>query len=110
MDRNTKILLGIALAAVLLAYSNHFRNSFHFDDSHAVTDNPYIRDLRNIPRFFTDAQTFSTLPANRAYRPVVSTSLAVDYWLAGGLNPFWYHLSTFVWYLLQLGLMYFLFE
>ena len=63
---------GLALMAVLLAYLNCFQNEFHFDDFHTITDNPAVRSLRNVPRFFTDASTFSVLPANRTYRPVVS--------------------------------------
>lgn len=96
-------------AAVLLAYANHFDNEFHFDDSHAIVENPYIRDLSSIPRFFTDGRTFSSLPQNQQYRPIVSTSLAIDYQLAGGLSPRMFHVSTFLWFLLQLALMYGLF-
>jgi tetratricopeptide (TPR) repeat protein len=101
------LLLAIALFA---CYSNHFGNSFHFDDSHTVVQNPYIRSLSNIPRFFTDATTFSVLPANRTWRPLVSVSLAFDYWLGGGLKPFWFHVSTFIWYLAQLAVMFLLFR
>lgn len=101
------LLLGIALLA---CYSNHFGNSFHFDDSHTVVQNPYIRSLGNIPKFFTDATTFSVLPANRTWRPLVSASLAFDYWLGGGLKPFWFHVSTFIWYLAQLAVMFLLFR
>jgi hypothetical protein len=75
-------LSGCLVLAVVLVYSNHFDNAFHFDDFHTVTDNPYIRSLRNIPQFFTNAETFSTLPTNRSYRPLISTSLALD--LLGG--------------------------
>jgi tetratricopeptide (TPR) repeat protein len=97
------------LCAVALTYSNHFRNDFHFDDFHTITENVYVRDLTNVPRFFSDATSSSTLPANRAWRPIVSTSLAVDYWLGGGYKPLYFHLSTFVWFLVQLLLMYALF-
>jgi len=96
--------------AVLACYSNHFGNSFHFDDAHAVVQNPYITSLSNIPRFFADATTFSVLPPNRTWRPLVSSSLAFDYWLGGGLKPFWFHLSTFLWYLAQLAVMFILFR
>jgi tetratricopeptide (TPR) repeat protein len=98
------------LALVTLVYANHFHNDFHFDDFHTITSNPYIRDLRNIPRFFTDADTFSTLPANRSWRPLVSTSLAIDYWLGKGLKPLWFQSSTFFWFLVQLVLMFSLFR
>jgi protein O-mannosyl-transferase len=84
-------LLVVALVAV---YANHFHNSFHFDDAHTVENNASIRELRNIPQFFCDATTFSSLPSNQSYRPLVSTLLAVDYRL-GGLDPFWFHLSIF---------------
>jgi tetratricopeptide (TPR) repeat protein len=105
--RSRQVLLPAAiLLAVLAAYFNHWDNSFHFDDSHAVVDNPYIRSLRNVPRFFTDATTFSVLPANRTYRPMVSASLAFDYAMGHGYNSFWFHLSTFVVFLAQLVAMY----
>ncbi len=86
----------VLLAIVLLAaYANHFHNSFHFDDAHAVENNAPIRELRNIPLFFRDATTFSSLPSNQSYRPLVSTLLAIDYWISGGLHPFWFHFSIF---------------
>ena len=78
--------------ALLAAYANHFHNSFHFDDAHTVENNAAIREVRNIPMFFRDATTFSSLPSNQSYRPLVSTLLAIDYRL-GGLQPFWFHLS-----------------
>jgi Flp pilus assembly protein TadD len=87
---------GVALlvVAIFAAYANHFHNSFHFDDAHTIVNNGAIQDLGNIPLFFRDATTFSSLPSNQSYRPLVSTLLAIDYEL-GGLNPFWFHLSIF---------------
>ena len=92
-------------AAILLAlaYSNHFQNGFHFDDSHAIQDNIYVRNIRNIPRYFTDATTFSVLPLNQSYRPLLQTTFAVDYWLAGGYKPIVFQVDTFIWYGLLLG-------
>jgi tetratricopeptide (TPR) repeat protein len=95
---------GFSLVLLFAAYSNHFHNSFHFDDDHVIETNLYIRSLKNIPAFFTDARTFSSLPANSAYRPIVTLSLALDYWLGGGLDPWQFHLSQFL-ILLSLGLM-----
>src|ERR1051325_1210292 len=85
----------LLLATLLAVYSNHFQNSFHFDDAHTVVNNAAIQSLRNIPRFFVDATTFSSLPSNQSYRPLVSTLLSIDYCI-GGLNTFWFHLSIFV--------------
>ncbi len=109
-SKRIRIAALLLLLAVALAYSNHFQNGFHFDDSHTVTDNPYIRSLHNAKLFFTDPTTFSVLPANRTYRPLVTLSLAFDYWLGGGLKPFYFHLDTFLWYLAQLALMFALFR
>jgi protein O-mannosyl-transferase len=100
----------LVLAAVALAYANHFENGFHFDDFHTVNNNPYIRSLHNAKLFFTDPTTFSVLPANRTYRPLVTLSLAFDYWLGGGLKPLYFHLDTFLWFLGQLVLMFLLFH
>ena len=107
---NVRLALCGLLLLVLATYSNHFHNSFHFDDSHAVTDNPWIRDIHNIPHIFASAETFSALPANRSYRPVVTASLAIDYWMGHGLEPLWFHISTFVWFIVQLGMMFVLFR
>ena len=99
--RDTKpAIFGGALLSLLLlaAYSNHFGNSFHFDDAHTVVNNAAIQSLRNIPRFFTDATTFSSLPSNQSYRPLVSTLFAIDYAI-GHLKPFWFHFSIFTLFL-----------
>ncbi len=85
----------LLLLAILATYANHFHNSFHFDDWHTIVNNTSIRELRNVPLFFRDATTFSAAPSNQSYRPLVSTLLAIDYRLAHGLEPFWFHLSIF---------------
>lgn len=103
-------LLVVALAGtVALAYSNHFGNSFHFDDSHVIEQNLNVRSIGNIPRFFADATTFSALPANQTYRPVLSTFFAVAYRLGGG-SPRWFHVMGFSGYLVLWMLLFFLFR
>jgi protein O-mannosyl-transferase len=89
-----KSRVALLLVALVAAYGNHFHNSFHFDDAHTIENNATIREIGNIPLFFRDATTFSSLPSNQSYRPLVSTLLAIDYRL-GGLHPFWFHLSIF---------------
>jgi tetratricopeptide (TPR) repeat protein len=105
------IILGLFFLCVLiLAYANHFDNGFYFDDIHTIVNNEYIRDISNIPTFFTDLASFGTMPNNRGYRPIVTTLNAVDY-LAGGnkLEPFYFHLSIFLWYIAQCVLMFIIF-
>src|SRR5436305_1328809 len=92
------IAAGLLAALLLATYSNHFQNSFHFDDAHTIVNNAAIRDLKNIPLFFRDGTTFSSLPSNQSYRPLVSTLIAIDYRL-GGSNTFAYHMSIFALFL-----------
>jgi Flp pilus assembly protein TadD len=111
-DRRAKtgLWLAVLLAAVAAAYANHFGNGFHFDDANVIVENAWVRDLRNVPRFFVDPTTYSTLPDHHIYRPITLTTLAIDYRLGHGLNPFWFHFSTFCWYLVLIVLAYFLFR
>ncbi|MFN8278125.1 MAG: tetratricopeptide repeat protein [Chitinophagales bacterium] len=99
------------LGAVLFAYWNHFNNPFHFDDDHTIVSNYWIKDIHNIPRFFTDATTTSSLPANQAYRPGLTTLNAIDYWIGGKPEPtpFYYHLHIFISFLLLGVCLYFFF-
>ena len=99
----------LVFSAVGWTYANHFHNGFHFDDFHTITGNVFIRSLANLPRFFTDPATSSSLPTHRTWRPLVTASLALDYWLGQGYTPLYFHLSTFVWFLAQLCCMYVLF-
>jgi tetratricopeptide (TPR) repeat protein len=105
MKRQHSIWRLVLLLAVVLAYANSFNNAFQFDDHHTVINNPAIRSLRNLPRFFTDATTFSVLPSNQTYRPMVSASLALDYAMGHGYVPKWFHLSTFLLFVLLVALL-----
>jgi tetratricopeptide (TPR) repeat protein len=111
MSDNQKIwiLAALLFAAIMVTYSNHWHNEFHFDDAHTIQNNVYIEKLHNIPLFFKDPKTFSTLPSHCSYRPLVSTTLAIDYHFGGLGDTFYFHLSTFILFLLQGILMYFMF-
>ena len=110
MKLKTPVLFVCIAALATIVYSNHFGNEFHFDDYHTIVQNPYIRDIHNLPRFFVDKESTSVLPANRAWRPLVFASLAIDYWFGNAMKPFYFHLSTFCWFLVLLALMFALFR
>ena len=88
----------LAIAGLILTYSNHFNNPFHFDDAHTIESNAAIRNIKNIPKFFVDGTTFSSLPANQAFRPGLTTLNTIDFWIAGKKEPvpFQFHLSIFI--------------
>ncbi len=106
-----RIGLGLLLLIIITSavYGNHFDNSFHFDDSHTIVNNLSIRDINNWPSFFKDGTTFSTLPSNQSYRPVVTLLNSIDYHISGKQepDPFVFHISIFTSFIL-LGLFFFL--
>lgn len=75
-----------------LVYFNTLQNDFVFDDESVVQNYMAIRDLSNIPKFFTAQEGFHKV-IGRYYRPVVSTTYTVDYAL-WGLTPKGFHLSN----------------
>jgi Flp pilus assembly protein TadD len=91
----------LAIGLLAVAYANHFQGEFHLDDFHTIVNNLFIRDLANVPRFFVDPRTFSALPANQSYRPLVTATLAIDYRIGGGLRPEVLHATNFGLLLLQ---------
>jgi len=108
ISKHELLFFAIFLPALFLVYSNHFHNGFHFDDSHTIESNVFIQNIKNIPKFFTDATTTSSLPLNQAYRPVVTSMNAIDYWLGGKLDPFYFHIHIFLEYMLLCVLIYFM--
>jgi len=104
-------LIFITMGTVL--YINSLDNPFVYDDDMYIVKNMNIRDLDNIPRFFTSPRLSTNDPSNAGhYRPLVVTSYAVNY-AVGGLNPFGYHIvnlgfhagAAFLLYLLMKYLM-----
>jgi len=83
-------LCAALILATLAAYANHFHNGFYFDDSHSIIDNPGIRTLRNIPRFFTDSSLFSSIKGLQVYRPLLpdpTNQAAMRYLALAGQLP-----------------------
>jgi hypothetical protein len=75
------IAFGVIAVMVLIAYSNTFTASFHFDDNPSILENSGIRHV-------TPEGIISTLLGQR---PVVYLSIMFNYWL-GGLNVVGWHI------------------
>jgi tetratricopeptide (TPR) repeat protein len=74
-------------AAALLVYLPALGNPFVYDDSINIVKNASIRQLSNLPRFFTRAETATSNESYVVvYRPLSTVSYAVDYAL-GRLRP-----------------------
>ena len=99
------ILASIVFVTIIFAYSNHFSNSFQFDDGHTIENNSAIQEL-NIKSFFNDPTTFSSLPANQSYRPLTTLENAIDYKIGNGLNSRTFHIHIFITYMLACILLF----
>jgi len=100
------VLTLLVVAAMLFAYSNHFTNAFHFDDSHSIVNNSDIEEI-DMVRFFTDATTFSSLITNQSYRPLTTLENAIDYHIGGGLDPKPFHIHIFLTFLAACIILFF---
>jgi hypothetical protein len=93
---------------VALVYLNSLDNAFHFDDEHSLVENPHIRQLKNIPKFFYEPQMFSRNIGSEMYRPLVLVSYALNYHL-GGYNVHGFHALNILLHLICVVLVYRLF-
>jgi tetratricopeptide (TPR) repeat protein len=88
--QKTKYHLLVALLLVGLFYSNTVHNDFALDDFPRIVENPTIKSLKNLPRFFTTE--FSPSPhQNGLYRPIATLSYALNFAFSG-FDTYSYHL------------------
>lgn len=120
MTKGRFIAIAIGLMVVLTSvYSNHFNNGFYFDDIHTIVNNEYVRSIQ-LKEYFTNIETFGTMPNNRGYRPIVTLLNAIDYAISGWwaddgptrafpteLDAIIFHISIWFWYLVQGVLLFF---
>lgn len=97
-------------AATFIIYSNSLGGEFLSDDNYFIVKNVAVRNLANIPSFFTNpaAVAFSAL-AEDVYRPVTAASYAVDYRLFL-LNSFGYHLENVLFHAANAALVFLLLD
>jgi tetratricopeptide (TPR) repeat protein len=93
--RFTWSFLVILTLGIGCSYWNSFTIGFYFDDSYGIAENPAIRSLRNIPSYFVDPFTLTTVRENVDVRPILSASFALNY-LISGVEPWSYHLFNLV--------------
>jgi len=99
------LLALLTVISIFFAYSNHFSNGFQFDDSHTIEENNSLKEV-DIVKFFTDGSTYSTLATNQTYRPLSTLENAIDYAIAGELNPRVFHIHIFITFLITCALLF----
>ena len=100
------LTLAIAIAGVIGAWSNHFDNAFHEEDIRTIVNNPAIRDLGNLPKFFVDPSLFSTKQSEAAYQPVTSVVFTINRAIRGRVEHVLFHFQNFMWFCIEILLLY----
>jgi len=95
------VITFLTLLAIAL-YLNSLRNPFHFDDIPSIVENPYIRDLKDIPLFLKGLEVRTNW-----FRVLPTLSFAINYHYHG-LNVFGYHLVNLILHILSGILVYFI--
>ncbi|MBI4646256.1 MAG: tetratricopeptide repeat protein [Bacteroidia bacterium] len=95
-------LPGILLITTLIYFQTLFNDFVSMDDYLFVTENPYIRGFN----FENILYNFSH-PTGGHFQPITQLTYMLDY-LLGGYEPFMYHLSSFIYHLINIILVFYL--
>lgn len=93
-------LFGRALVAGLAlgCYVNSCWGDFVFDDSEAVVNNqdvdPGASSLAEVFSHDFWGENISSKTSHKSYRPLTVLSFRLSFWLAGGRDPFHFHLAN----------------
>jgi hypothetical protein len=100
------------LAALLTVsfsiYAPSLSGDFIIDDIPQVRDNPYIRDISSIPRYFTKGlweNSALEITTEKRYLPMTLVPMLLNYQVWGN-NPFGYHLFLLILHLANTFLVY----
>ena len=86
------LLFCVFSAITACLYASNFDHEFHMDSTYGLQDNPWIRSLSFIPRYFVDPFTLTALRANGDYRPILQVTYALNHSISG-LDMWSWHLT-----------------
>lgn len=82
------------VALPFVVYSNNYRHDFELDDAYTIVGNTSLRSLREIPRYFVDPSTYTSIREQAEYRPILQTTYALNFAVSG--------YDTWSWHLVQI--------
>ena len=98
--------LFLLILITTVAYGRSLSHQFVWDDEPIIIENPYIRNIGNIPSFFFPYYWKYNHPGTKGqYRPLRTVSLAISYRL-WKFRPFGYHLTNLILHILNVLLVY----
>lgn len=97
---HTVVLVGVCF----VVFSNAYDHVYNLDSTYGIEGNSYVRSLENVPLFFTDPLTLTSLRANGEYRPVLQTTFALNYAISGYQMWSWHLVQILLHAICVLGL------
>ena len=89
----------IVCCVSIICYWDSCRGGFVFDDSEAIVSNKDLRDEIPLGKLFVHdfwGENLSSNASHKSYRPLTILTFRFNYWLAGGLNPWSFHLLNVI--------------
>lgn len=89
----------IVCCVSIICYWDSCRGGFVFDDSEAIVSNKDLRDEIPLGKLFVHdfwGENLSSNASHKSYRPLTILTFRFNYWLAGGLNPWSFHLFNVI--------------
>ena len=85
----------VVSCASVLCYFNSCKGDFVFDDSEAIVGNKDLKPDIPLGKLFLHdfwGTNISSNTSHKSYRPLTILTFRFNYWLAGGLKPWGFHL------------------
>ncbi|RMD84669.1 MAG: hypothetical protein D6808_06620, partial [Candidatus Dadabacteria bacterium] len=106
LQRRYLHLLFLAVA-VVFAFSNSLKGSFHLDDHYLIESNAGIRRVFPLHRHFIDPSTISSLKRITQYRPMLPLTLSINYFFTGK-SPMGFRVGNILFHFIAAIVVYFL--
>lgn len=90
----------LVVTLALVSYANSSWGQFVFDDSEAILGNldvdPSSTSLQQLFSHDFWGANISSNSSHKSYRPLTVLTFRLNFWLAGGLEPFGFHVANIV--------------
>lgn len=83
----------------IICYWNSCKGEFVFDDSEAIVSNKDLRGETPLGKLFVHdfwGANLSSNASHKSYRPLTILTFRFNYWLAGGVNPWSFHVVNVI--------------
>lgn len=106
-SNNNILIILFLFSLTFLTYVNILQNKLFFDDEELIYKNSFVKNLIHFPKYFTTNMIAGAGKISNMYRPILTTSFALDYAIWKN-NPTGFHLTSILLHGFNSVLLYFL--